>query len=262
MDDKDLYSVTVRFYEELNDFVKKYPPKEPIDLKYRRKRSVKDLIESLGVPHTEVDLILINGKPVDFSYPVRNGDYISVYPMFEHFNIRGISPLREIPLRDPRFILDVHLGKLARRLRMLGFDTDYEEFRDDPELAALAEKEHRILLTCDRHLLMRRIVSHGMIIRNIRAEEQTAEVLNHLDLWDRISLFSRCINCNGILFPVKKGTEEYKQVLEILPRGVTLWCREFIRCTDCRQLYWKGSHFNRMEKQLEKIYSLRLLKRL
>src|SRR3989338_9144205 len=110
-----------RFYEELNDFLPPERRKTTFTREFRNRASVKDMIEALGVPHTEVDLILVNGASVDFSYLVQDGDRISVYPMFESFDIRPLVHLRPRPLREPKFVLDTHLGKLAVYLRLLGF---------------------------------------------------------------------------------------------------------------------------------------------
>ena len=254
------FHVQIRFYEELNDFIKKYPLKIPIRFTFRGKRSVKDLIESFGVPHTEVDLILVNRKSVNFSYLVQDNDDISVYPMFERFDIRGLSRLREIPLRDTRFILDVHLGKLVRRLRLLGFDTDYDPYRTGPDLARISREERRILLTCNRALLMRKIVTRGLIIRHSQVLEQTAEVLNKLSLWERTAPFSRCINCNGFLKTVPPEGEKLKEVLLSVPNGVSSWCRDYSRCTRCGRIYWKGSHFETMRLMIEELTKLRTSK--
>ncbi|HON80431.1 MAG TPA: Mut7-C RNAse domain-containing protein, partial [Spirochaetota bacterium] len=147
-----MYRVTIRFYEELNDFLPRQDRKRDIEVSFNGRRSIKDFIESMGVPHVEVDLILVHGISVDFNYLIQDGDRISVYPVFERLSIEGVTRLRPAPLRLTRFVLDVHLRKLARRLRLLGFDTDYDEHRDDPELAELSAKENRILLTRDRGL--------------------------------------------------------------------------------------------------------------
>ena len=120
-----MYRVTIRFYEELNDFLEPSRRKSDIEIVFPERRSVKDLIESFGVPHVEVDLILVNGESVDFSRIVADGDRISVYPVFETLDIGPVTRLRPDPLREPRFVLDVHLRKLARRLRLLGFDVDF-----------------------------------------------------------------------------------------------------------------------------------------
>src|SRR5262249_11501077 len=150
-----------RFYAELNDFL-------PPDLRFREfphsfpeGATVKDRIESLGPPHPEVDLILVNGESVDFSRRLRDGDRVSVYPVFEACASAGLNRLRPEPLRDPRFVLDTHLGKLAGRLRMVGFDTLYRNCYTDEQLARISRDERRILLTRDVGLLKRSAVTHG-----------------------------------------------------------------------------------------------------
>jgi sulfur carrier protein ThiS len=164
--------VTIRFYEELNDFIRKEYRKKDIEVEFKGKRSVKDLIESLGVPHVEVDLILVNGKSVDFTCLTEDGDRISVYPVFERLNIEGVQKLRDIPLRDIRFACDVHLRGLARRLRLLGFDVYYSDRISDAELVNASLTGGRVLLTCDRQLLMRKNVTKGLCIRSSGTEKQ------------------------------------------------------------------------------------------
>lgn len=152
---------SIRFYEELNDFLPPERRKVCFNHDFQRRASIKDVIEALGVPHTEIELLLVNGDSVDFSYIVQHGDRISVYPLFESFDVQPLIRVRLRPLRTTRFVLDVHLGKLARYLRLLGFDTLYRNDYDDAELASLASAEQRILLTRDRDLLKRAMVTHG-----------------------------------------------------------------------------------------------------
>ena len=232
----DKRTITIRFYEELNDFLKNYPLKTDIPFSFKGKRSIKDLIENFGVPHVEVDMILINGKPVRFDYIVENGDRISVYPVFERFNIGHTSLLRDYTLRTSKFVLDVHLGKLAKHLRLLGFDTDYTRFRDDPELAEISDKEHRILLTRDRQLLMRSIVQWGLIIRSDQPIQQIVEVLNKLDLWDEIKPFTRCKSCNGIIKQIPPDSNKFETLKINIPEKVLKWCSEFTYCSSCNKV--------------------------
>ena len=246
-------TITIRFYEELNYFLKNLPLKEDIRFTFKGKRSVKDLIEKFGVPHVEVDLILVNCEPVSFDYDVKDRDRISVYPMFERFNISHTSLLRDYSLRNNCFVLDVHLGKLARDLRLLGFDTDYSTRRDDPELAEISSNEHRILLSRDRQLFMRKIVQWGMIIRSDKPFLQLLEVLVRLDLWDEIQPFSRCIACNGTIKKLPTDSLEYRQLEPGIPPGVKEWCKEYNYCTSCRKLYWKGSHYNSLLSRIEHV---------
>lgn len=241
-----MYTVTLRFYEELNDFLPEIMKKRDFEYSFRGRRSVKDLIESLGVPHVEVDLILVNGEPVGFDYILGDGDRASVYPVFERLCLEGVTRLRPAPLRDPRFVADVHLRKLARRLRLLGFDVDFREGCDDPELAAISFHEGRILLTRDRQLLMRRKVERGLIIRSTDSDEQVREVLGRLNLHARCAPFTRCVECNAVIHPLEYGGTEFETEMEAIPEGVRAWCREFYRCEGCRKIYWKGSHYHRL----------------
>lgn len=231
-----------RFYEELNDFLPPEKRKVAFDYPLQRRASVKDIIEALGVPHTEVEVILANGRSVDFGYIVGNGDRISVYPMFESLDIRPLLKLRELPLRQPRFVLDCHLGRLARYLRHLGFDTLYRNDYKDERLAAISADEHRILLTRDRDLLKRRIVSHGYFVRNHDPRKQLDEVLDRFDLYADIKPFGRCTRCNGMVAAVDKNS-----ILDQLEPKTLRYYDEFWRCDSCGQVYWEGSHFEKMK---------------
>lgn len=244
----EIFQVSVRMYEELNDFLPVHRRKQEFQVEFPERRSVKDLIESTGVPHVEVDMILVNGEPVDFDYILRHNDRISVYPVFERFDVSGMTPRWQGPLRDPRFVCDVHLRPLARYLRLLGFDTDYSPERDDPELADVSHRERRVLLTRDRGLLMRRIVDRGLYVRNRDPDKQLREIMERLQFRNCIDPFSRCMECNGIIERM-----ETEKALERVPPGVASWCREFFRCRECGKIYWKGSHY---EKLLERVKSL------
>ncbi|MBN2042082.1 MAG: Mut7-C ubiquitin/RNAse domain-containing protein [Spirochaetes bacterium] len=245
-------NIIIRFYEELNDFLPEYLRKKDFNYSFNSGRSVKDLIKAIGVPHVEVDLILANRAPVDFSYIVQDMDRISVYPVFESLSIRGISPLRERPLRNLNFVLDVHLTKLAKRMRLLGFDVDYKKEKDDAELAYISETEGRILLTRDVQLLKRKNISRGLFIRNTNPEKQITEVMEKLDLWKECRPFHRCINCNGTVN--KLSYEDKKQfICSRVPEGVLEWCREYFICGSCGRIYWKGSHYEKLQKIISRI---------
>lgn len=245
-----MYRVTIRFYEELNDFLPPASRKKDIDFEFKGRRSVKDLIESFGVPHVEVDLIMVNGGSVTFSHIVGDGDRISVYPVFERLDLGKVTRLRPEPLRDPRFVLDVHLRKLARRLRLMGFDVDYHPDRDDNVLAEIADRDGRILLSRDRQLMMRKIVSRGLYVRNTDPELQIVEVLERLDLRRLCRPFTRCIECNGLIGPVDPGPAG---VMDLIPPGVRTWCAEYYRCGGCGKIYWKGSHYEKLMKRVDQI---------
>lgn len=235
--------VELRFYEELNDFLPPERRKSPFTHALTRRTSVKDLIESFGVPHTEVEVILVNGESVDFSYIVRPGDRISVYPVFESLDITPLVRLREKPLRESRFVIDANLGRLARYLRLLGFDVIYRNDFTDREVAQIAQRQKRIVLTRDRALLQQKIITHGYFVRADKPREQVREVLARLDLYGAVRRFTRCLRCNGELETVDK-----QAVLHRLEPKTRKYYDRFRRCKDCGQAYWKGSHFDRMEK--------------
>ncbi len=231
-----------RFYAELNDFLP--PSKRLVSFThiFEARASIKDMIESQGVPHTEVDRIVVNGELVDLSYIVQDGDRISVYPVSESTDIRQSSRVRP-KLFVPRFVLDVHLGKLATSLRMLGFDTLYRNDYADEELAHISSTEDRILLTRDRGVLMRSVVTYGYYVRETNPQQQVVEVLRRFDLFGSVAPFQRCLRCNGLLSPVSKET-----IIELLPPQIQQSIDEFHRCLECDRIYWKGSHYERMQK--------------
>lgn len=240
-----------RFYAELNDFLPLNQKQQTITFSFELSASVKDMIEALGVPHTEIDLILVNGVPVDFSYPVQGGDQISVYPVFEAIDISPLVRLRPKPLRETRFVLDVHLGRLAVYLRMLGFDTLYRNDYADEELARISSTEGRILLTRDRGLLKRSMVTHGYCIRTTNPRQQLVDVLRRFDLFDSLTPFSRCLHCNGLLQAVDKAA-----ISDRLPPKTRQYYDEFRCCQNCNRIYWPGSHFQRMQQFIASVLSI------
>ncbi len=242
-----------RFFAELNFFLP--PNKRDVSFAhfFEERASIKDTIESLGIPHPEVALIEVNGNWVDFSYIVQDGDRINVYP---------ISTLPEIPptisvqpqqLSVARFVLDIHLGKLANSLRLLGFDTLYRNDYHDEELAQISANEKRILLTRDKGLLMRSIVRYGYYVRSTNPEQQIAEVLQRFDLFNSLTPFSRCLRCNGGLETVAKSS-----IIDQLPESVRLQVDQFQRCGECQQIYWRGSHYEQMQQFVERLLSAKI----
>jgi uncharacterized protein with PIN domain len=241
-------SATFRFYAELNDFLSPERQRVNFDHEFNGHETVKHVIESLGVPHTEVDLILVNGQSVDFGCQPQDGDRISVYPVFESLNIGQVSRVRPKPLRELHFVLDNHLGKLAAYLRLLGFDTIYRNDFDDQELAEISSDQKRILLTRDRGLLKRSQVTHGYCVRAKDPKQQIREIINRFDLADLAKPFSRCVRCNGLLQPVPKA-----DVFDRLEPKTKLYYEDFQTCIDCDQVYWKGSHFKRIEGFIKQV---------
>jgi uncharacterized protein with PIN domain/sulfur carrier protein ThiS len=240
--------VEIRFYAGLNDFLRNPQKKIRFRIELNRRTSVKDLIEALGVPHTEVEVIIANGKSVDFSYIVKDRDKLSVYPMFESVDVSPILKLRDQPLRNVRFVLDCHLGRLARYLRQFGFDTLYRNDYTDAELAQTSSSEHRILLTRDRNLLKRSIITHGYFVREFDPRKQLDEVIRRFDLRDQIIPFGRCTRCNGMVEAVDKKTIE-----DLLEPKTRKYFDEFWQCKDCGQIYWEGSHVKHMIRLTDEI---------
>jgi uncharacterized protein with PIN domain len=235
--------VTLRFYEELNDFLPEERRKRDFTVQLESRTSVKDLIESLGVPHVEVDLILADGESVGFGHIVEQTQRIAVYPVFESLDIGEVQHLRPRPLRVPRFVLDVHLGWLARRLRMLGFDCLYENDAGDDRLAQLSADEGRILLTRDRELLKRKVVTRGSWVRATDPAQQVTEILDRLDLRGAIRPFGRCPRCNGTLEEVDAAEVEDRVPAESFAAFDRFW-----RCAACGRPYWRGSHVETLEE--------------
>jgi uncharacterized protein len=237
-----------RFYAELNDHLPQDQRYQTLEKSFLVPGTVKDMIESFGVPHSEVELILANGESVEFSYSMRDGDRISVYPMFESVDITPALRVRPKPLRESKFVLDVHLGKLAAYLRMLGFDALYQSCFTDPELVRISSEQHRILLTRDRGLLMHSAVTHGYWLRETDSRRQLAEIVMRFDLKGSMRPFTRCMACNGVLRTIAK-----QEVLHFLPPRTAELHDDFRQCERCHRVYWKGSHYHRMQRWIQEI---------
>ncbi len=240
------HTAAFRFYEELNDFLPAKKRKRTLAFHFDGRPAVKFAVEALGVPHTEVDLILINGVSVGFDHPVRHGDRVSVYPVFESLDISPVVRLRPKPLRRTAFILDVHLGKLARHLRLLGFDSLYRNDFEDPTIVALSVAQQRIILTRDRHLLQAGVVTHGYWVRANRVDAQVREVVRRFDLQGAIRPFRRCTECNGRIFPVDRA-----DVWDALEPQTRRYYDAFFQCDGCRRIYWKGSHYIKLVARIQ-----------
>ncbi|MEW6752329.1 MAG: Mut7-C RNAse domain-containing protein [Candidatus Latescibacterota bacterium] len=230
-----------RFYEELNDFLPPERRRCSFPYSFTGTPSVKDAVEALGVPHAEVDLILVDGRSVGFGHRLRGGERVAVYPVFESLDISPVVRLRPRPLRHTRFVLDVHLGKLARHLRLLGFDVLYRNDLEDAEIVALSVAERRLILTRDRGLLKHSAVTHGYWLRQTRPSEQLREVVERFDLAGSARPFSRCVRCNGELQPVAA-----ESLLEVLPPRVRREQAGFARCGACGRVFWRGTHYQRL----------------
>jgi uncharacterized protein with PIN domain len=235
-----------RFYEELNDFLPAPLRKRDIPRRFTGSPAVKDLIEAIGVPHTEVDLILVDGRSVGFGKRLAGGERVAVYPVFERLDISPLVRLRPAPLRVPMFLLDVHLERLARYLRMTGIDALMPEDPDDPAIVEQSLSQRRTVLTRDRRLLTRARLQRGYWLRSQRPRSQLAEVVRAFQLEGHVRPFSRCMICNTPLEVVPKAEVENK-----VPGRVWRNEESFRRCPGCGRVYWKGSHFRRMGVLLE-----------
>lgn len=235
-----------RFYSELNDFLLPQKRKTQFDYSFSGNPSIKDAIEAIGVPHTEIDLIIVNRESVDFEYRLNNNDSIAVYPGFEALDVSPLKRLRQAPLRNPKFICDVHLGALARLLRLAEFDTLYRNDYADEQIVDIALAEKRCILTRDRGILKRKAVKHGYCLRSIHPEEQAREVLARFDLYSSMKPFTLCIECGGAVSRVDKAS-----VAAALPEKTRECYDEFYKCGLCGKVYWQGSHFSNLEKTVE-----------
>jgi uncharacterized protein with PIN domain len=237
-----------RFYAELNDHLAPGERQRELSRCFFVPASVKDMIESLGVPHTEVELILINGESCGFERLIRNGDRVAVYPVFEALDVTPLLRVRPAPLREPRFVLDVHLGRLAGYLRMLGFDTLYQTQASDPELVRISSEEHRTLLTRDRGVLKHSAVTHGYWVRETDSRRQAEEVVRRFDLRGALRPLTRCMACNAELRAIEKSA-----VVGRVPEWITAWCDQYVECSGCGRVYWQGSHCRRMRRWIEQL---------
>jgi uncharacterized protein with PIN domain len=243
-------SASVRFYGSLNDFLPAPRRQATVVCSFDCSPSVKDFIEALGVPHPEIDLLIVDGQPVDFSYRLRDGDRVAVYPLIRTFDLRDDVCLRPPPQPEPRLVADVHLGRLTAYLRLAGVDTKYRNDYSDDKIVAISASEDRVLLTRDVGVLKHRIVIRGYFLRETQPARQLVEVLRHLDLVTGAAPFTRCLRCNTRLHVVAKD-----RVQDLLPARTRECYREFSRCPTCSRIYWQGSHYARMRLFIETAFA-------
>jgi len=243
-------TVTFRFHGSVNDFLPVGRRGLPIAREFKSSPAVKDMIQALGVPHPEVDLILANDRPVDFGYRLGPGDRIEVFGLDRPRELAGLGGLIPVPPEPPRFVLDGHLGRLARYLRMLGFDSKYDGRANDPELARTSADEGRILLTRDRGLLKRSVVRYGHLVRDDDPRCQLAEVAGRYSLSRSAAPFTRCVRCNGAIQPVDRS--EVVERLAGEPRTLRYF-DTFSRCLNCDAIYWPGSHYDQMSQLAQEV---------
>lgn len=240
-----MVNATFRFYGELNDFLARERRSRDVTVPCARAATTKHMIEALGVPHTEVELVLLNGEPASLDDPIDDGDRVTVYPRFTRIDVAGLARTVTQPAGRMRFTADAHLGGLARLLRMAGFDTVYRNDIDDAEIEALAVDEGRVALTRDRDLLKRRGVDFGCYVRALHTQEQLREVVLRYGLAERARPFTLCLHCNALLRTVQRD-----DVLDRLPPLVRDRQDEFRTCDCCTRVYWRGTHWERMRSLL------------
>lgn len=239
---------TVRVYGELNDFLPAGWRQREIAYTFQGTPAVKDAIEALGVPHVEVELVLLNGQSVELAARLGDGDRLAVYPKFESLDVASLLRIRREPLRRTAFLLDGHLGKLARYLRLLGFDAGHAPGCQDEDLVAAASRQGRIILTRDRALLKRRAVTHGYWVRSTDPIAQAREVVRRFDLADQVRPFTRCLACGSLLVAVDR-----EAVCARIPPRVAAWRADYLRCAGCGKLYWEGTHHPRLQATVDRI---------
>lgn len=246
------HAATLRFYQELNDFLPHHQRGQEHTIHFCGRPTIKDVIEAQGVPHSQIDLILVNGASVSFNYHVAGGERISVYPVFERLDITPLIRLRPAPLRQPRFIADVNVGKLARQLRLLGFDVYYQQHLDDPVLVKMAVEQHRIILTRDIGVLKYSAVTHGYWVRHTQPKKQLVEVITALQLESYLHPFTRCSDCNSLLKEVDKQDIVHRLKPHTARLFTKFWC-----CPGCHKLYWQGSHYHRFNHMINTLFPAR-----
>jgi hypothetical protein len=241
-------TATFRFYEELNDFLARPLRRRAFSCPCAHCATTKHMIEALGVPHTEVELILVNGESVGFDRVLTDGDRVAVYPKFEALDVTPLLRVRERPLRTLRFVADAHLGGLAQLLRLAGFDTLYDNHFADEQIEALAASEGRIVLTRDRELLKRRTITHGCYVRALKPQAQMREIVDRLDLAASVHAFRLCLSCNAPLRRIDKA-----QAIGRAPEGVLARHSRFVTCDVCRRVFWEGTHWRRMRTLIDSL---------
>lgn len=239
--------VEFTFFGDLSALLKRPHHEGRLDYPLQDTPAVKDAVEACGIPHTEVDLLVCDQVSIDWTYRLGGGERILVYPPGYPVVLEQALHLAARPL-SARFILDVHLGKLARKLRLLGFDCLYRNDYDDREIIDIALQNERIILTADRGILKHKEVHYALLIRSIRADLQVDEVLKRFQFYTLIKPFFRCASCNGLLVEVNK-----EQVGEQLLPGTAESYQHFHQCKDCGKVYWRGAHFRHLSPWLQRI---------
>ena len=240
------FAITLQFHRDLTFFLKRGHADGRVVRVLGEKTSVKDVIESCGVPHPEVDLILCDGAACGFAFQLNGDAAVDVFPISAPVDQHAADRLQRRNVS--RFVVDGHLGKLARMLRLLGFDTVYRTDADDAWLVQVAVESGRALITRDRRLLMHAVITDGYCPRSPYVDEQIVEVLRRFNLWSMMQPYTRCLRCNGMLEHVEKDA-----VLAELEPLTKIHYVEFRRCAACGHVYWSGSHFAKLEARVERV---------
>ena len=245
-------NATFHIHDSLNFFLPRRHKNREIIHPFDWQASIKDMIESLGPPHPEIELITVNGESVDFNYIVQPDDVINVYP-----DANGAAASKKIPLRPPypgrpRFVLDTHLGRLTAYLRMMGFDTLYQSVDyPDAEIADVAHDEKRIALSRDVGLLKRSKVIYGYYVRNTDPRKRLTEIVERYDLGRHIEPFQFCMKCNGSLEPVDKDS-----IRHLISERTQKYYDDFHQCTSCKRVFWQGSHYDKMQTLMNEVLGI------
>ncbi len=240
-----MFELTIRFSEQFENLNRRRSTGKKIIYPLNRRASIKDIVESLGVPHTEIGSISVEGNPVDFGFVPLKPLVITVDPIRPPFDATRPSVLRPEALKTVRFIVDVNVGKLAVLLRIAGLDTAYGNDYGDADIARMAEDEGRIVLSKDAGLLKRKQIVFGRYVRAIHPDDQLREMVDFFGLQDSRRAFSRCVRCNSELIRVEKN-----QILSRLEPKTKKYFHRFKLCAQCDRIYWRGSHHDQMKIRL------------
>ena len=251
---ENLSLATFRFFGNLKKLLKRRYDEEPVTYRFREHPGIKDAIEAMGVPHTEVNVIMVNGRAARFDYQLDHLDTVGIYPIDVAVPEPATAHLCPPPPEPVAFVLDVHLGKLARRLRLLGFDAQYRNDYSDAEILQESDEQNRIILTRDRGILKHRRVVHGYLVRSGAVDEQVVEIISRYRLHDRLRPWSRCLACNGLLENVEKSEIDHR-----LEPKTRLYFERFRRCRDFGHIYWQGTNVEKLDRWLDNLIPGRFL---
>jgi uncharacterized protein with PIN domain len=240
--------IHLRCYAELNDLLPAAERQRTLTLELVPPVTVRSLAAARGIPPGRIELALVDGRSVPLEAELDAGARVSLYPVFESMDVTPLLRLRDRPLRRVRFVADAHLGRLARYLRLLGFDTLFENDPGDAALARISAHQGRILLTRDRALLERRLVTHGLWVPATRPRSQLVWVVERLDLWRLFRPFTRCTVCNGVLREVTRNSLQGRVPPRVLAAFDAFW-----RCRGCGRVYWRGSHYDRLRMLVDQL---------